>query len=546
MELSGRTAMLLGGSGLVGRAVARRLLQFEPARLVIVGLREPEVRETMADLKPSAGETALDGEWGDVFLPAEAARQDWTTILADAPLRAQVVADVAGELTEQVLERSLLFQLVMRYRPEIVVDTINTATAFAYQNVYHSVEELLARAVTGRVDREFAERHVLTLGIPELIRHTQIAVEAFRRAGTMAYVKVGTSGTGGMGFNIPYTHSEERPSRMLLTKSAMAGAQSLLLFLLGRTPGAPATIEIKPTAAIGWSGIRYGPVRRAGKEIRRVDCPVPLPLGRAFGADAAGWKDTGRALESVYIDMGENGAFAREEFETVSALGSMELVTPEEIADLVIMELEGRSSGRDVVAALDGATAGPSYRAGMLRAAAIGRLKQLEAEHGVRSVAFEMLGPPRLSKLLYEARVWSEIVGSVAGLAGGEPAALARDAAALIARDADLRSAIVSIGLPIVVEGNRVYRGEFVVMPPAPPAGEPEQVILRGWVDLRASSARVWRERARRVVEQARARAVGSGSAFEWGAMEPGDPISPSAFAAWIFKYEDGGDRIKR
>ncbi|HWP38080.1 MAG TPA: hypothetical protein VNL18_11055, partial [Gemmatimonadales bacterium] len=124
MELAGRTAMVLGGSGLVGRAVARRLLEFELARLVIVGLREPEVRETLADLEQAAGETTLAGEWGDIFLPAAAARQDWATILADAALRAQVVADVAGELTEQVLERSLLFQLVLRYRPEIVVDTI--------------------------------------------------------------------------------------------------------------------------------------------------------------------------------------------------------------------------------------------------------------------------------------------------------------------------------------------------------------------------------------------------------------------------------------
>jgi hypothetical protein len=61
-----------------------------------------------------------------------------------------------------------------------------------------------------------------------------------RRAGTASYLKVGTSGTGGMGLNIPFTHSEERPSRMLLAKSSVAGAHSLLLYLMARTPGAPA------------------------------------------------------------------------------------------------------------------------------------------------------------------------------------------------------------------------------------------------------------------------------------------------------------------
>ena len=51
------------------------------------------------------------------------------------------------------------------------------------------------------------------------------------------YLKVGTTGTGGMGLNIPFTHSEDKPSRVLLAKSAMAGAHSMLLFLLGRTAG---------------------------------------------------------------------------------------------------------------------------------------------------------------------------------------------------------------------------------------------------------------------------------------------------------------------
>src|SRR5207245_719943 len=182
-----------------------------------------------------------------------------------------------------------------------------------------------------------------------------------------AYVKIGTSGTGGMGFNIPYTHSEERPSRTLLAKAAVAGAHSLLLFLLGRTPGAPATIEIKPTATIGWREIRFGPIRRKGRPIPLVDCPEPVSVAQAFAPGAKPWWDLDRPLEGVYIDVGENGLFSRDEFETVTALGQMEYVTPEEVAEYVLMELEGRPTGKDIVAALDASTAGPTYRAAMLR-----------------------------------------------------------------------------------------------------------------------------------------------------------------------------------
>lgn len=547
MRLEGSTVLILGGSGLVGHAVARRLIGFRPARLVLAALREPEVRRAAEDLRrQGVGETVIDVAWGDVFLPAELAQLERAAIAADPARRAALVADLFGDFTEEVLRRSLFFQLLDRHRPDAVVDCLNTATAFAYQNVYHSIQELLVAARQGGVTAEQVERHLLTLPLPQLIRHLQIATEAFQRTGVDVYVKIGTSGTGGMGFNIPYTHSEERPSRMLLTKSALAGAHSLLLFLLARTPGAPATKEIKPTAVVGWREICYGPVKRAGRALRRVDCPQPLPLARAFGAGARGWRDTGEPIISVYADTGENGFFARQEFEVVTSLGSMELITPEEIADYVVMELQGRPTGRDVVAAMDGATSGPTYRAGIVRADALAKLAQLERQHGVRSVAFEFLGPPRLTKMLYETQILSELVPSVEGLAQADAGDLSRRATQLMARDSDLRSTILSIGLPIIVPGEQVYRGETILMPPGD--GDAEAAIGRGWVDLRTTNCAVWIARARRIAEfaESRSQAGGTGSAEDWEAIAPEDPISPARFAAWVFQYEDAGQRIKR
>src|SRR3989441_6457925 len=410
MELADRTVMLLGGSGLVGHAVARRVLAATspPRRLVLVALFEDEVRAAARALEPYRGGVTIDVEWGNVFMPAPVARLDIATIMSKAEHRALVLGDLLGDLTDTVLERNLLFQLLVRYKPDAVVDSINTATAFAYQDIFQSARDLLERAQNGGaerppIDRAAIEQHLLRLPMPQLIRHAQIITEALRRAGTQAYVKIGTSGTGGMGFNIPYTHSEERPSTTLLTKSAIAGAHSMLLFLLGRTPDAPVTVEIKPTATIAWREVAHGPVRRKGKPIPLVDCETPVPLKAAFAPGASPWRDLGRPFDGVYIDVGENGLFARDEFETVTALGQMEFITPEEVADYVMMELQGRPTGKDIVAALDASTAGPTYRAGVLRRNAIGRLRALESRHGHRGVAYEMLGPPRLTKLLYEA-----------------------------------------------------------------------------------------------------------------------------------------------
>lgn len=545
MDLRDRTVLILGGSGLVGHAVARRLLREGPARIVLVALYDEEVRAAAASLDAEKGQTVLATDWGDVFLPVDAAKRGRRALAEDAELRALVIGDLLYDLTPDVLERSFLFQLFASHRPDAVVDCINTATAFAYQDLFTTARELLDRTRDGTVSREDVERHVLTLTMPQLIRHVQIITEAMRVAETQAYVKIGTSGTGGMGFNIPYTHSEERPSRTLLTKSAVAGAHSLLLFLAGRTPGLPATVEIKPTATIGWREIGYGPIRRKGVPIPRVDCPHPLAFDAALADDAGGWTDLGEPLTSVYIDVGENGLFARDEFETVTSLGSMELITPEEIADYVVMELQGRPTGRDIIAALDASTAGPTYRAGILRQYALDRLGALETERQVRSVGFEMLGPPRLTKNLYEAFICSRLADTIRALGCRDPQTLAREAAALIATDVTLRSQIVSVGLPVVVDGDRVYRGPTVIV--RPEDGDVESAIPRGWVDLRASNCGVWIARAQRVVEQADTRVVdGAGSGEDWAAMHPDDPIVPARFAAWIFRYEDEGERIKR
>src|SRR2546425_1845162 len=116
-------------------------------------------------------------------------------------------------------------------------------------------------------------------------------------------------------------------------------------------------METHPAAPAPGRGSRLGPGRGRAKPIPLVDCPEPVSLARAFGPDARPWRELGRPLEGVFIDVGENGLFARDEFETVTALGQMEFITPEEVADYAVMEIEWRPTGPDIVAALDAATA---------------------------------------------------------------------------------------------------------------------------------------------------------------------------------------------
>jgi NAD(P)-dependent dehydrogenase (short-subunit alcohol dehydrogenase family) len=562
MDVSRNAVLILGGAGLVGRAVAREVLASSPSILTIAARRQSRAEETAAALAAEFPDstTKIMPAWGDVFL-----RADWQTegrnpraaAMADSETRQRLIADILDPLDGEITDTSFLAQLIEGRAPsldgtpaQIIVDCINTATAVSYQNVYAQAQRLaaLARHPGDAADwPEALEGLLASLYVPQLVRHVQLLHEAMRRAGTKAYIKIGTSGTGGMGFNIPYTHGEEKPSRLLLSKAAMAGAQSLLTFLMARTPGGPTIVkEIKPAAVIGWREIGWGPISARGAEVALYDCSpddaVAVAEEASLERDGEFGAPTGGRLEGVYIDTGENGLFSAGEFAAITALGQMELVTPEDIARLVMLELKGGNTGRDVVAALDGALVGPSYRGGYLRQSAIDRLRRLEREHG-ESVAFEILGPPRLSKLLFEAFLLKQVCATLAGVLEQEPDALAAALEAQVERDADTRTRMISIGIPVLLPD-----GELLLRGPRIKSGD----AYHGWVDLTPANMSVWQDRVTamfEMIEHEWRDDTSSHSDVELagaGDARVGErPIDIGRVVAWIFNHEENGRRGK-
>ena len=199
--------MILGGSGLVGMAIARQVLRLAPAQLVITALTEGEVREGVEALRPLAGDTVLDSEWGNLFTPAAIKHVGRDTVYDDPQARGIMLDALFGPLGAEAVERDTLGEMILRHRPDIVVDCVNTATAFGYQNVFKSVSALREAARKGPVDQDTVEKHLMTTMLPPLIHHTWVAMNAMMRVGTKVFLKIGTAGTGGMGLNIPFTHS---------------------------------------------------------------------------------------------------------------------------------------------------------------------------------------------------------------------------------------------------------------------------------------------------------------------------------------------------
>jgi hypothetical protein len=572
MDIKGKTVLILGAWGLVGSAIARRIVQEKPKNIIIASLKQWEAEEAVAKLKeefPEFGDNFFIPWWGNIFVRDEFKDMSREEILSDPERRRILINDIIGELTDETLKHSALYKLLNQFAPEIVIDCINTATAIAYQNIFTIATEVLNsidkfKNSDGKKEKEnlieLTERLLATLYIPQIIKHVQILYRSMQEVGTKIYVKIGTSGTGGMGLNIPYTHSEERPSRVLLSKSAVAGAHTLLLFLMGRTPDAPITKEIKPTAAIAWKKIGFGEIKFQGKPVELIDCPpdkaFKLKGTLALKITENNFEKLNETLKSVFIDTGENGLFSRAEFETLSTPGQMEYVTPEEIAETVIFEIKGGNTGHDIINALDHATLEPTYRAGFLTEFALKKMRELEKQYNVESIAFELLGPPRLSKLLYEAHLLKLAYGSMENAVKQDPKDMSQKCAEIIKSNKKLRAQIISIGIPILMpDGETLIRGNEIKIPPY--RGEntveitPEKInhwAYDGWVDLRVENMEVWKRRFEQIIKETQLIPPGDTSSRAvrtkdyW---EDFKTINEGKLAGWILDREERGMRMK-
>jgi hypothetical protein len=543
MDIEGHKVLVLGGPGLVGIAVCRELLQRRPAEVQIHSLRREESEEARRELEPEAGDTRLSVSWGDIF-----------GLHDEVPRRQRINAQLTT-LHDDKLDSFLLYRLLNEARPEIVIDCVNTATGIAYRDMFHAAEAVYAQlGETEPPPAQVVEDLLESLYVPRLIRHIQVLYRGMIEAGTRVYFKVGTSGTGGMGLNVPYTHSEEKPSRVLLSKSAVAGAHSMLLFLMARTPGAPITKEIKPAAAIAWKKVGHGPIVRGGKPLRLVEAS-PRPIGERFSTvDPTAGEPTDDVLETAYIDTGENGIFSLEEFALLTTAAQMEFVTPEEIARILIFEIEGGNTGHDIINALDNAVLGPTYRAGLMRHWALERLGELERRGDTRSVAFEMLGPPRNSKLLYEAHLLREAFGTMTAVRESSPAEVAETLERLLRERPRLAAEALAVGLPILLRSGELLRGPSVIVPagavdvPVTPQLL-EAWVHDGWIDLREGNCGLWISRFEKIHEGTMAIPEEDSSSRYmrnrrfWHEAKA---IQPGKIVGWILSFEEEGDRIKR
>lgn len=112
MNIKGSTVVVLGGGGMVGRAVCRELLDEEPARIVIASIAQAEAQAAIAELKEEhRRKSALRQrplepiefipEWGNIFVRASLSHLSFNQILDDPESRRTLVQDTFAGLDDE-------------------------------------------------------------------------------------------------------------------------------------------------------------------------------------------------------------------------------------------------------------------------------------------------------------------------------------------------------------------------------------------------------------------------------------------------------------
>ncbi|MCA9962160.1 MAG: hypothetical protein KC443_24160, partial [Anaerolineales bacterium] len=256
-------------------------------------------------------------------------------------------------------------------------------------------------------------------------------------------------------------------------------------------------------------------------------------------------------LQMAGVDTGENGFFARGEFETITHIDQMEFVTPEEIAQQAVLEIKGSNTGYDIISSIDMSIMDPSYRAGVLRQTALDKLARLEQETHSHSVALGQLGPPELSKLLYEAHLLKLNYGTLRQVIQTPASELSETIYDFLQHDELLRTIIVSIGVPILApDGKTLIRGPRLNIPESiyhevdVAEGEINTWAQKGWVDLRPDNFRLWQNRFQRM-QRTQHMLHTRGTSSVTMKVYLHETIEIGAIVAWLFNNDYVGHRIK-
>lgn len=296
---------------------------------------------------------------------------------------------------EHLRTNSPLFSFLETYRPCCLVVGVNLASVVAYGEALEGLRsKVLAWIMTTL--KQAAD---------------QLQIE------TMAFL--GTTGLGGMGTNMPWTHQSSQEMDPGLTNKVLSayGTLGVLDRLHWDTDCSCRFILLTPGSVLGYDYLEYGPVRffsipgdlplSVEKVVRGNELQLPLyePIEidlHSLSDRLIDWESRrikGAFLTGAKIKCGENGEFSPMQFAGITHPFQMGFNSGTYIARILLDELAGKATGFNQIPLGAGKVVEPSSLGQNDCRLALARMAELELQNDRRSPpVYPALGSPRAQK----------------------------------------------------------------------------------------------------------------------------------------------------
>ena len=475
--------ILFIGTGQIGQAILSKVLERGVKKVVIHNLTQKRSEDVCKRFSKRYPETKFIMSYGNIFMPYKLKDLDNRDYYSKS---AEIIDYFYKEINEERIKEATITTLIDKYRPEIVIDAINSATVLgnAYNPEYKRKEYLSNPSECSKM--LMADDY--TTKIINFIYSLKYSIEKYN---VKRYVKVSTTGLGGMGINMPYTHGDNPKinlSSALMGKIAASGVLHQLLWNLEHIKGMNISLII-PGTFVGYDSVKSEPIEtdKGLLQKRKVPKPYNIELGSEIVYNNTITDDY---LEFPVVRAGENHVYSEMELKVLTAIGQMEGITKEEVANRVIDCIYGNSS-HDILSALNNAMLKPTYLGREMIYDINKQFTQSNEEYGI---ATGNLGV-KLSKQLYELFLIKKAYPKISQLRNKKIEDITKKVNKQL--NDKLISEIITLGIPIVDDNNKLYIGDYTLIP----TDKEDKKFTKknidswtnvGWVDLRNKNIKHW------------------------------------------------------
>lgn len=118
--------ILVLGVGQIGKEITKRLIEQGPGKIILHNLTKNESECCCEYFSKYCKDIELIPSYGDVFLPFDFNKL--TTMKEQLENKDELLNFYYSDLSPEILKKSTLYRLVQRWKPDLIIDAINSGT----------------------------------------------------------------------------------------------------------------------------------------------------------------------------------------------------------------------------------------------------------------------------------------------------------------------------------------------------------------------------------------------------------------------------------